>query len=171
MKIGVLTAMSSEFEQLAKLLGGVERCVKGGIEYLTGTLDANEVILRQCGIGKVNAAVGTSELIRSFSPDIIVSTGVAGGIDKSLDVMYVVINRTSLQGIIENVVTCQNITSLWDTRKIDRAHLNELIKQRRIIEFRISNCMYFCRQNIEHRALAGPISTIEHCYPIKLDFG
>lgn len=94
MKIGVLTAMSSEFEQLAKLLGGVERCVKGGIEYLTGTLDANEIILRQCGIGKVNAAVGTSELIRSFSPDIIVSTGVAGGIDKSLDVMDVVVSSS-----------------------------------------------------------------------------
>ena len=94
MKIGVLTAMTSEFEQLAKLLSGVERCVKGGIEYLVGTLEANEIVLRQCGIGKVNAAVGTSELIRSFSPNIVVSTGVAGGIDKCLDVMDVVVSSS-----------------------------------------------------------------------------
>jgi adenosylhomocysteine nucleosidase len=94
MRIGVLTAMSSEFEQLAKLLAGVERRVKNDMEYLVGTLDANEIVLRQCGIGKVNAAVGTSELIRSFSPDIIVSTGVAGGIDGCLDVMDVVVSSS-----------------------------------------------------------------------------
>ena len=94
MRIGVLTAMSSEFEQLAKLLAGVEHRVKNDMEYLVGTLGANEIVLRQCGIGKVNAAVGTSELIRSFSPDIIVSTGVAGGIDGCLDVMDVVVSSS-----------------------------------------------------------------------------
>ena len=34
----------------------------------------------KCGIGKVNAAAGT-ELIRTFQPDCVISTGVAGGID------------------------------------------------------------------------------------------
>ena len=94
MKIGVLTAMTSEYEQLAKLLVDVEQCEKGGISYLVGRISSNEIILRQCGIGKVNAAVGTSELIRSFAPDAIVSTGVAGGIDTSLAVMDVVVSST-----------------------------------------------------------------------------
>lgn len=94
MKIGVLTAMTSEFEQLAKLLVGAELCEKGGISYLVGRISSNEIILRQCGIGKVNAAVGTAELIRSFTPDAIVSTGVAGGIDTSLDVMDVVVSSS-----------------------------------------------------------------------------
>ena len=35
----------------------------------------------KCGIGKVNAAAGTVELIRTFQPDCVISTGVAGGID------------------------------------------------------------------------------------------
>ena len=82
--------MTSEYEQLATMLSGAGTCEKGNISYLVGYLGNNEIVLRQCGIGKVNAAVGTSELIRSFSPDAIVSTGVAGGIDASLGVMDVV---------------------------------------------------------------------------------
>lgn len=94
MKIGVLTAMSSEFEQLVKLLDGVKECEIGGFVYRTGNLGENEIVLRQCGIGKVNAAVGTAELIRSFSPDAVVSTGVAGGIDECLGVMDVVVSSS-----------------------------------------------------------------------------
>lgn len=94
MKIGVLTAMTSEYEQLARLLDNAASCERGGIEYLTGVLAGNEIVLRQCGIGKVNAAVGSSELIRSFSPDAVVSTGVAGGIDSCLGVMDVVVSSS-----------------------------------------------------------------------------
>ena len=94
MKIGVLTAMTSEFEQLAAMLDGVAKREENNIEYLVGYVAKNEIILRQCGIGKVNAAVGTAELIRSFAPDAIVSTGVAGGIDTSLDVMDVVVSSS-----------------------------------------------------------------------------
>lgn len=94
MKIGVLTAMDSEFEQLAALLDGVTECSHGGIRYLTGRVGANEIVLRQCGIGKVNAALGAAELIRSFSPDAMVSTGVAGGIDECLGVMDVVVSSS-----------------------------------------------------------------------------
>ena len=94
MRIGVLTAMTSEYEQLASLLGSVNECEKDGFRYLVGTLGDNEIVLRQCGIGKVNAAIGTAELIRSFSPDAIVSTGVAGGIDGCLGVMDVVVSSS-----------------------------------------------------------------------------
>ncbi len=94
MKIGVLTAMTSEFEQLAAMLDGVADCERNGIGYLVGHVGGNEIILRQCGIGKVNAALGAAELIRAFSPDAMVSTGVAGGIDCCLGVMDVVVSSS-----------------------------------------------------------------------------
>ena len=94
MKIGVLTAMTSEFEQLAAMLDGVVDCEKNDIRYLVGRVGGNEIILRQCGIGKVNAALGAAELIRAFSPDAMVSTGVAGGIDCCLGVMDVVVSSS-----------------------------------------------------------------------------
>ena len=86
--------MTSEFEQLAVLLEGAAECSNNGIVYLTGRVGENEIILRQCGIGKVNAALGAAELIRAFAPDAMVSTGVAGGIDCCLGVMDVVVSTS-----------------------------------------------------------------------------
>ncbi len=94
MKIGILTAMTSEYNLLAALLEGKAECKVGRFSYLLGQLGNNDIVLRQCGIGKVNAAVGTSELIRAFEPSCVVSTGVAGGIDKSLGVMDVVVSSS-----------------------------------------------------------------------------
>ena len=94
MKIGVLTAMQSEYEQLSALLCDARESARGGFSYLVGTLGANEIVLMRCGIGKVNAAVGTTELVRIFSSDAVVSTGVAGGIDECLGVMDVVVSSS-----------------------------------------------------------------------------
>lgn len=90
MKIGIIAAMDSEREQLAKLLKNTVYIDKGLFSYAQGTIGHNTAILMQCGIGKVNAAVGTVELIHQFHPDCIISTGVAGGIDTSLHLMDVV---------------------------------------------------------------------------------
>ena len=90
MKIGIIAAMSSEYKQVAQLLENKKEYTEGIYEYTEGTIKNNTVILTKCGIGKVNAAVGAVELIRTFQPDCIISTGVAGGIDKCLKVMDVV---------------------------------------------------------------------------------
>ena len=90
MKIGFIVAMSSEFKQVAQLLENKKEYPEGLYEYTEGTIKNNTIILTKCGIGKVNAAVGAVELIRTFQPDCIISTGVAGGIDKCLKVMDVV---------------------------------------------------------------------------------
>lgn len=78
MKIGVIVAMDSEYERLSSLLGE------------TGLLGDNEIVLRRCGIGKVNSALGADALIREEHPDCIISSGVAGGLApqvKTLDVV------------------------------------------------------------------------------------
>jgi adenosylhomocysteine nucleosidase len=90
MKIGIIAAMSSEYKQVAQLLENKKEYTEGIYEYTEGTIRNNTIILTKCGIGKVNAAVGAVELIRTFQPDCIISTGVAGGIDKCLKVMDVV---------------------------------------------------------------------------------
>lgn len=90
MKIGIIAAMSSEYKQVAQLLEDKKEYTEGMYEYTEGKIKNNTVILTKCGIGKVNAAVGAVELIRTFQPDCIISTGVAGGIDKCLKVMDVV---------------------------------------------------------------------------------
>ncbi|WP_418661001.1 5'-methylthioadenosine/adenosylhomocysteine nucleosidase [Bacteroides ilei] len=93
MKIGIITAMSSEQKQLASQLENRTERTEGPFTYIEGNIRKNTVILMQCGIGKVNAAAGSVELIRNFQPDCIISTGVAGGIDTCLKVMDVVVSR------------------------------------------------------------------------------
>lgn len=76
MKIGVIIAMNIEYRQMRDALGGD-----------TGRLGNNEIVLWRCGVGKVNAAVGTMRLIQEHHPDAVISTGLAGGIDPLLKVM------------------------------------------------------------------------------------
>jgi len=92
MKIGVLSAMSKEHVQLTTLLTDAHTEHDGNFEFTIGSLGANTLILMECGIGKVNAAVGTTSLIRRYEPDCIISTGCAGGIDECLNVMDVVVS-------------------------------------------------------------------------------
>lgn len=91
--IGILTAMSVEYKQLAAMLSEQDTVSFNDSQYLTGTINNLKIILLQCGIGKVNAAIGVTLLIERFHPDAIISTGVAGGVDDSLHVMDVVVSR------------------------------------------------------------------------------
>ena len=107
MKIGIVTAMSSERRMIEEMLrdrrvetvSGAVPVAAGGEgksgalaerPFVIGRLGPNEIVLAETGIGKVHAAVGAVELFRAFSPDCLVSTGVAGGLDPSLRVMDVV---------------------------------------------------------------------------------
>ena len=57
MKIGIITAMSSEQKQLANQLENKQERTEGPFTYIEGTIQKNTIVLMQCGIGKVNAAV------------------------------------------------------------------------------------------------------------------
>ena len=90
MKIGIIVAMHKELELLLPLLQNSEESRMGGCEFHRGTVGRHDVIAMQCGIGKVNAAIGTLTLVNSFLPDFVINSGVAGGADQSISVMDVV---------------------------------------------------------------------------------
>ena len=92
MKIGIITAMSVEHDQVIRLLHHRKEHSGGPFKFTEGEAGGNTLILMQCGIGKVNAAAGAVELINRFRPDCLISTGVAGGIDACLKVMDVVVS-------------------------------------------------------------------------------
>lgn len=91
MKIGVIVAMDKELAQLRGLLNDGRVVRHGHKDFIVGKIADNEVILQQCGIGKVNAAIGATEMICGFSPELVVSSGVAGGADVSLSPLDVVV--------------------------------------------------------------------------------
>ena len=96
MTIGILTAMQSENKLLTNILQNPTKSVINNFTYTIGQVGDNRIVLLQCGIGKVNAAIGSSEMIRTFQPDYVISTGVAGGIDSKLSVMDVVASEQTV---------------------------------------------------------------------------
>lgn len=80
MTIGIIVAMDKELNLLLPLLKNVNP-VSDALNrtFYPGNVGNHAVVAVKCGIGKVNAALGTKALIDSFHPDIIINTGVAGG--------------------------------------------------------------------------------------------
>lgn len=74
MKIGIIVAMDKELAQLRQLF-----------------TDGN-VRVEKCGIGKVNAALGAQRMINEFHPDVIISSGCAGGNGDDINVQDVVVS-------------------------------------------------------------------------------
>ncbi len=92
MRTGIVIAMDKEFQRIKELLSGAQEVAAGGKTFATGTIGKNEMVLSQCGIGKVNAAVGAVEMIDHFAPDAVISTGVAGGASVELETQEVVVS-------------------------------------------------------------------------------
>ncbi len=93
MKIGIIVAMSKELRLLLPLMDNAVKVEHDSITFHCGTIGSHRVFAMQCGIGKVNAAVGTQTMISIFSPELIVNTGVAGGTGAGAGIMDVVIGE------------------------------------------------------------------------------
>ena len=91
MKIGIIVAMSKELALLLHNIEDESRVTVNNRNFYIGRIGRHEVVLAQCGIGKVNAAVGTLTLIENFHPSLIINTGVAGGTGMGARVMDVVV--------------------------------------------------------------------------------
>lgn len=90
-KIAIVVAMSSEFDLVKHILNDAEIKEFRGISCVEGNLNDKKIVLIQSGIGKVNAAIRVTELIDNEHPDLIINSGVAGGIGANLHVGDVVV--------------------------------------------------------------------------------
>lgn len=83
--------MDKEFAQLRSILDNAVAEHRNHKDFVLGQIDGKEIILQKCGIGKVNSAVGAVEMINNYQPDLIISSGCAGGADTSLEMLDVVV--------------------------------------------------------------------------------
>lgn len=90
MKIGIIVAMESELNLLMPLIDHVRETELEGTVFHEGNIGAHQVCVMQCGIGKVNAAMGAMKLIAHFSPECVINSGVAGGTGSGAKVLDVV---------------------------------------------------------------------------------
>ena len=91
MTIGIIVAMSKELRLILPLIENPSTQDIHGTTFHVGTIGANKVALMECGIGKVNAAMGATLMADAFNPDLVVNTGVAAGAGDDVAVMDAVV--------------------------------------------------------------------------------
>jgi len=101
-KIAVMGAMDEEIDLLKKGMKDVKETKIGRIVYYEGNLDGKEIVLFKSGVGKVNATIGADVAIREFKVDKIIFTGIAGAIDKNLNIADIVIAK----GLVQHDFDC-----------------------------------------------------------------
>jgi adenosylhomocysteine nucleosidase len=88
--IGAMVEEVEEFLAHARVSRVVDR---GAFHVHEAVLCGIPVAIIKCGVGKVFAAMITQHVIDAYSPAAIISTGVAGGLSKSLSIGDVVVSR------------------------------------------------------------------------------
>lgn len=62
------------------------------LRQLKQLFEGSDVMVQKCGIGKVNAALGAQKMINEFHPDVIISSGCAGGNGDDVEIQDVVVS-------------------------------------------------------------------------------
>lgn len=84
--IGIIGAMAQETKTLLENMQGMEKKNIQHLEYVSGKIGNQEVVLTQSGIGKVNSALATAFMIEHYQPELIINTGSAGGLKAGMKV-------------------------------------------------------------------------------------
>ncbi len=92
--IGILSAMSIELESLKNKISDQKEISSGIIK---GKIGSHTVYATLSGIGKVNAAAMAQKLISEYKIDILIFSGVAGGINPEFNVGDVVFVAQAFQ--------------------------------------------------------------------------
>ena len=95
-KLGIIGAMQVEVETLVDSLTHKASHLKAGRTYYTGKLGALDVVVVQCGVGKVNAAICAQVLCDCFRVTHLVNTGIAGSLCAQLDIGDLVISTDAM---------------------------------------------------------------------------
>jgi adenosylhomocysteine nucleosidase len=92
-QIGIMSAMEVELEFIRSDMVIEEVDTVGGGVYTLGTINSLPCVIVHGGVGKVGAAHTAQTLITHYDVDVMIFTGVAGGINPDLHIGDIVISR------------------------------------------------------------------------------
>lgn len=95
-KLGIIGAMDVEVATLKEKLQNPVCKTIAGSEFCEGLLNDINVVVVQCGVGKVNAALCVQILCDCYQVTHIVNTGVAGSLNVDLDIGDFVISKDAI---------------------------------------------------------------------------
>lgn len=95
--IGIIGAMKIEVERLTSDMTDAKTECISGIEFVSGKLCGRDVVVAQCGIGKVFAALCAQTMIIKYGVDTVINTGVAGTLSADLGIGDVAVSSACVQ--------------------------------------------------------------------------
>lgn len=94
--VAIIGAMRSEVEQLTARMESVQLISQTGMNFYQGKLAGKEVVVVQCGVGKVNAALCTQILADRFGVSAIINTGIAGSLHPEVNIGDIVLSEDAI---------------------------------------------------------------------------
>jgi adenosylhomocysteine nucleosidase len=85
-RVAVVSAFEPEWKVLKASLADAKSHQANGVEFVTGTLSGRKVVLFLSGVSMVNAAMNMQLALDRFDVTGIVVSGIAGGVDPSLQI-------------------------------------------------------------------------------------
>jgi adenosylhomocysteine nucleosidase len=95
--IGIIGAMKIEVDSIKNMLKNTRKRIISGIEFVEGTLHDREVVVAQCGIGKVFAGMCAQTMILQYPVTEIINIGVAGTLCEELGLLDIAISHAVVE--------------------------------------------------------------------------
>ena len=95
--IGIIGAMEVEVATLKEKMEDVRIIKKASMDFYEGILAGKKVVVVRSGIGKVNAGICAQILADVFSVDAIINTGIAGSLNKNINIGDIVLSTDVVQ--------------------------------------------------------------------------
>lgn len=95
-KLGIIGAMEQEVETLLEQMENKSAATVAGSTFYEGKLSGLDVVVVQCGIGKVNAALCVQILCTRYNITHAVNTGIAGSLCADLDIGDLVVSSDAM---------------------------------------------------------------------------
>lgn len=92
MKVGIICAGDREVAPFLPIIDECKITEKAMLKFYEGKINCVEVVTLFFGVCKVNAAIATQILIDTFSVDIMINAGTAGGMHHELELFDTVIS-------------------------------------------------------------------------------
>ena len=94
--LGIIGAMQVEVDLLLKAMDRKYGKTIAGSVFYEGILEGIPVVVVQCGVGKVNAAICAQILCDCYHVTHLVNTGIAGSLCAELDIGDLVVSRDAM---------------------------------------------------------------------------
>ena len=95
MRIGILCAIPKEIHFFDLLPDSAQ--LVGGRTFFKSKHSYHDLVVVECGIGKVNAAMVSTLLVKVFECEMLIFSGVAGGIDPEMVIGEIIVGKSLIQ--------------------------------------------------------------------------